>query len=114
MKPLQNTASGFSFAGGRRFKYPVQYAKHRLVINTIVISVVASLLVALVIWWQFTHLKIHRVFYRITRVLPLPVAVVDDRTVPYSDYSGKDSSHKSIIWSSNKASISTVKRIRLN
>ena len=24
-------------AGGRRFKYPVQYARHRLVINTIII-----------------------------------------------------------------------------
>lgn len=74
-------------AGGRRFKYPVQYAKHRLVINTIVISVVALLLVALVIWWQlYPSQNTSTFFYRITRVLPLPVAVVDGRTVPYSDY----------------------------
>jgi len=74
-------------AGGRRFKYPVQYAKHRLVINTIVISIVALLLVAVVIWWQlYPAQNTSKFFYRITRVLPLPVAVVDGKVVRYSDY----------------------------
>jgi hypothetical protein len=74
-------------AGGRRFKYPVQYAKHRLVINTIVISVVALLFVTLVVWWQlYPAQNTSTFFYRITRVLPLPVAAVDGQTVRYSDY----------------------------
>lgn len=74
-------------AGGRRFKYPVQYAKHRLVINTIVISVVALLLVVLVVWWQlYLTQNTSSFFYRITRVIPLPVASIDGQFVPYKDY----------------------------
>lgn len=74
-------------AGGRRFKYPVQYAKHRLVINTIVISIVALLLVVFVIWWQlYPSQNTSTFFYRITRVIPLPVANIEGQYVPYSDY----------------------------
>lgn len=74
-------------AGGRRFKYPVQYARHRLVINTIVISLVALIVVVAVVWWQlYPAQNSSTFFYRITRVLPLPVATVDGQNVPYSDY----------------------------
>ena len=74
-------------AGGRRFKYPMQYAKHRLVINTIIISVVALVIVATAIWWQLYPVQnTSTFFYRITRVLPLPVAIVDGQEVRYSDY----------------------------
>jgi len=74
-------------AGGRRFKYPVQYARHRLVINTIIISVVALLAITVFVWWQlYPQQNSSTLFYRITRVLPLPVASVDDQSVRYSDY----------------------------
>lgn len=74
-------------AGGRRFKYPVQYARHRLVFNTIIISIVALLLITVVVWWQlYPQQNSSTFFYRITRVLPLPVAVVDGENVPYSNY----------------------------
>jgi hypothetical protein len=74
-------------AGGRRFKYPMQYAKHRLVINTIIISVVALILVAALIWWQlYPAQNTSTFFYRIARVLPLPVATIDGQQVRYSDY----------------------------
>lgn len=74
-------------AGGRRFKYPVQYARHRLVINTIIISVVALLALTAFIWWQlYPQQNSSTLFYRITRVLPLPVASVDGQSVRYSDY----------------------------
>lgn len=74
-------------AGGRRFKYPVQYAKHRLVINTIAISIVALLLVVAVVWWQlYIAQNTSTFFYRITRVIPLPVASIDGYNVAYSDY----------------------------
>jgi hypothetical protein len=39
-------------AGGRRFKYPVQYSRHKLVINAVVISLVTLLVLLLVGWWQ--------------------------------------------------------------
>lgn len=74
-------------AGGRRFKYPVQYARHRLVINTIIISVIALVAVALIVWWQlYSQQNTSTFFYRITRVAPLPVATIDGQNVPYGDY----------------------------
>jgi hypothetical protein len=74
-------------AGGRRFKYPVQYAKHRLVINTIIISLVALVAAVLLVWWQlYPAQNTSTFFYRITKVVPLPVASVDGRPVPYGDY----------------------------
>ncbi|MBC7869001.1 SurA N-terminal domain-containing protein [Candidatus Saccharibacteria bacterium] len=74
-------------AGGRRFKYPVQYARHRLVFNAIIISIVATIIIGLVGWWQLYLAQNTSAFvYRVTAVLPLPVANVDGQPVPYSDY----------------------------
>lgn len=74
-------------AGGRRFKYPVQYVRHRLVINAVIISIVAIVVLAFVGWWQLYPMQNTSTFmYRVTRVLPLPVASVDGQLVPYRDY----------------------------
>ena len=74
-------------AGGRRFKYPVQYARHRLVFNAILIGI--ALIVALVafFWWQLYLVQnTSDIMYRVTKVVPLPVATVDGQQVRYSDY----------------------------
>jgi hypothetical protein len=74
-------------AGGRRFKYPMQYARHRLVITTILVSIVALALITVIGWWQLYPVQnTSTFFYRVTRALPLPVANVDGETVPYSEY----------------------------
>ena len=74
-------------AGGRKFKYPIQYARHKLVINAIIISVVSLAAVVLIGWWQLYPSQNNSNFmYRITKVLPLPVAKVDGQFVLYSDY----------------------------
>lgn len=74
-------------AGGRKFKYPVQYARHKLVINAIIISVVAVILLIAVSWWQlYPSQNTSTFFYRLTRVVPVPVASVDGQSVRYSDY----------------------------
>lgn len=74
-------------AGGRRFKYPIQYARHRLVFNTIIVTVVALLLIVGVGWWQLYIVQNSSTFfYRVARVLPLPVASVDGESVRYSSY----------------------------
>lgn len=74
-------------AGGRRFKYPMQYARHKLVFNTIIVTIVALLLVVLIGWWQLYLVQnTSSFFYRVTRVLPLPVASVDGEQVRYGDY----------------------------
>ena len=74
-------------AGGRRHKYPVQYTKHKLVWNTLIISIIGLLLASAFVYVQ---LYVWRdggdVAYRIVKLLPLPVASVDGASVPYSDY----------------------------
>ena len=74
-------------AGGRRFKYPVQYARHKLVFNTIIISLVTLIALVGVGYWQLYSVQNTSGFmYRVTRVLPLPVAAIDGQSVLYSDY----------------------------
>lgn len=74
-------------AGGRRFKYPIQYARHKLVINAIIISLVSLIVVIVVGWWQLYPMQNTSEFmYRITKVIPVPVANVDGQPVLYSDY----------------------------
>lgn len=74
-------------AGGRKLKYPVQYTRRKLVLNTIIISFVALLaLVALLFVQLYVVRSTGEITYRITRVLPLPVAKVDTQYVRYSDY----------------------------
>lgn len=74
-------------AGGRRFKYPVQYSRYKLVINSIIIGVASLLSLVLVFWWQLYIVQNDSKFmYRFTQLVPVPVAQVDGENVPYSDY----------------------------
>ncbi len=74
-------------AEGRRFKYPLQYERHRLVFNTIIIAFVALMITTIIGWWQlYPQQNSSEFIYRITKVLPLPVATIDGQTVLYSDY----------------------------
>lgn len=74
-------------AGGRRFKYPVQYARHRLVFNAIIITIATLIVLVGVGYWQLYPAQNTSDFmYRVTRVLPVPVAKIDGQPVLYSDY----------------------------
>lgn len=74
-------------AGGRRFKYPIQYARHKLVFNAIIISFVALILILVIGWWQlYPAQNTSEFIYRVTRVIPVPVASVDGQPVLYGDY----------------------------
>ena len=74
-------------ARGRRFKYPLQYAKHKVVTLTIIISILA-----IVAAGSFICVMLYKVqstddlLFRITQVLPISVAEVDGERVRYSDY----------------------------
>jgi len=74
-------------AGGRRFKYPVQYARHKLVINAIIITV-ATLVVLVGVGYQqlYAAQNTSDFMYRVTRVIPVSVASIDGQSVRYSDY----------------------------
>lgn len=74
-------------AGGRKFKYPIQYARHKLVINAVIVASVAAVLLLLIGWWQLYPMQnSSRMMYRLTRLVPVPVAVVNGEQVPYRDY----------------------------
>ncbi len=74
-------------AQGRKFKYPMQFAKHRLVIITIVIAVVALILSGVLGWYAlYKSQSTSDILYRLTTVLPISVAKIDGENVRYSDY----------------------------
>ena len=72
---------------GKKFKYPFQYAKHRVVIYTIGIAIVAFATFVGVGWYQLYKVQnTGEVMFRFTKVLRLPVAEIDGHKVLYSDY----------------------------
>lgn len=74
-------------AGGRKYKYPVQYQRHKLIRNTILIGV-GTLLALLVIGWHQLYVaqNASKLLYRITQLVPVSVASVNGEPVRYSDY----------------------------
>lgn len=74
-------------AGGRKFKYPVQYARHKLVMNAIIIIVAAIIILLGTGYWLLYQAQNTSDFmYRVTKVIPVPVAQVDGQSVRYSEY----------------------------
>lgn len=74
-------------AGGRKYKYPRQYQKHRLVIVSVAVVFVAALVLSIVSWHQlYVAQNNNSLLYRLTKVIPVPVASVDGEPVRYSDY----------------------------
>ena len=74
-------------AKGRKFKYPLQWTKHRVVINTILIAFIMIALVITGIWLGLYKLNMTDDFlFRITEIVPLPVAKVNGEDAKFSDY----------------------------
>lgn len=72
---------------GRKFKYPLQWSRHRIVINTILITIVVIAMVIIGIWLALYRFNMtDELLYRITRVVPVPVATVDSENTLFSDY----------------------------
>ena len=74
-------------AQGRKFKYPLQWTKHRIVISTVLIAfvVIAALIVGG--WLALYRFNMtDDMLFRITKILPVSVATVDDERVRFSDY----------------------------
>ena len=74
-------------AGGRKFKYPVQYAKHKLVFNALIVTAAVAVLLVIIGWWQLYPMQNSSAFmYRLTRIIPVPVASVNGESALYRDY----------------------------
>lgn len=95
-------------ASGRRFKYPVQVARHRLVLTAILIAIGAVILFIGLIFWQLYGAQTSDTFfYRITSIVPLPVAKVDTQPVLYSDYLMKYRSSMHYLQDKEQVSLKT-------
>ena len=74
-------------AQGKKFKYPVQVSRKKLIVRALII-----LLVAVVAFGGFVGLQLYRsqsmndLNYSVTRIVPLPVAQVDGYSVRYDSY----------------------------
>ena len=74
-------------AQGRKFKYPLQYTKHRVVVNTILISVIIAAVLAVGGWLALYKFQMtDELLYRATTIVPVSVANVDGEKVRFSDY----------------------------
>lgn len=74
-------------AKGKRYKYPMQQTKHRVVVISSVILLVLVASLSVFTWVQlYKNQTTADFFYRITQILPLPVAKVEGETVLYKDY----------------------------
>lgn len=72
---------------GRKFKYPLQFSRHRIVVNTILIIIVVLTAITISMWLALYRFGMTDEFlFRITRVFPVPVAQVDNENVLFSDY----------------------------
>ena len=72
---------------GKKFKYPVQYSKNRLVINTLIIAGVILITGVSLLWYQLYQAQNTSEFvYRFTTILPFPIAKVDGEEALYRDY----------------------------
>lgn len=72
---------------GKKFKYPVQYSKNRLVGNALIIALVILITGSGLLWYQLYQAQNTGEFiYRFTTVIPFPVANVDGENALYRDY----------------------------
>ncbi|MFZ1258045.1 MAG: SurA N-terminal domain-containing protein [Candidatus Saccharimonas sp.] len=74
-------------AGGRKFKYPIQYTRYKLVINALLVVSATTIILLVLGWWQLYYVQNSSTFfYRLASILPVPVAVVNGEQVRFSDY----------------------------
>lgn len=74
-------------ARGRKFKYPLQWTKYRVVINTVLVAIIVAAILVVSGWLALYRFGMTDEFlYRITRFIPAPVATVEDEKVAFSDY----------------------------
>lgn len=111
-------------AKGRKFKYPLQWTRHRVVINTILVATVVITLLFIGGWLALYRFgKTDDFLFKITEIIPAPVASVDSEKVRFSDYlmfyrssitSIERQSSVEVDEESRESLLSEYKRIALN
>lgn len=73
--------------GARKYIYPLQHSKHRIIVITSTLAVIASVAFLIYCLIGLYQLRQHNTFlYRVTQVVPLPIARVQGSFVEYENY----------------------------
>ena len=60
-------------AKGRKFKYPLQWTKHRVVVNTILIAIIIFAMLIVGGWLALYRLNMtNDLLFRVTEIIPAP------------------------------------------
>ncbi|MCL2371675.1 SurA N-terminal domain-containing protein [Candidatus Saccharibacteria bacterium] len=74
-------------SANRKFKYQVQYERHRVIINTIIILVLLVASATTLGWYSLYVARMeNNAAFLLTRAVPVPVATINGHRVRYSDY----------------------------
>ena len=93
---------------GRKFKYPMQYSKNKLVLHAIIISLSALIIITLFFVSQlYISQNTGTIFYRVSQIIPFPVASVDGQQVRFSDYLMRFRSEKHYLQTKENTDFST-------
>lgn len=72
---------------GRKFKYPFQHSKHRIVIISVGISLLALFALSSITGFQlYGRQSVSDFTYSVTQIIPFPVAKVNGETTSYESY----------------------------
>ena len=72
---------------GRKFKYPLQWTRHRIVVSTILIAIIVFALIITGGWLALYRLGMTSdLLFKTTEIIPIPVASVDGDNARFSDY----------------------------
>lgn len=70
-----------------KFKYQVQYEKHKVIVNTIILVVLLLASAATLGWYSLYVARLeNNAAFLLSQIAPLPVASIDGQNVRYSDY----------------------------
>lgn len=73
--------------GAKKFKYPIQYEKHRLVINAILVGIAfVAIFFAVIAWRIYKADDTSSFLYKISQVIPFRVGEVEGQPILFSDY----------------------------
>ncbi|MBR2708969.1 SurA N-terminal domain-containing protein [Candidatus Saccharibacteria bacterium] len=74
-------------ATGRKFKYPLQWTRHRIIVSTILITIVVFAVIIVGGWLALYRLGMtDDLLFKVTEIVPIPVASVDGAETRFSDY----------------------------
>jgi hypothetical protein len=71
----------------KKFKYPMQQAKHIILITAAFVAAAAAVAFGITVWWElYTVQTTSNFYYTATKVIPVSVANVDGEPVNYGGY----------------------------